>query len=721
MVCPHMSYNNINKSKGGSVIASASYDQRKNIYDVIEKIVKTPKTQKNDHVETKMLLPKGAPDRYNDPKQIWNDLNRIEKDKTAYRLIFPFQRELSPEQNREVIEKVLYIEFVSKGHPVQLSYHKDENGNDHAHAIPADRQLINGAWAAKKSETQYYLRGTVKEMDENGKVLNPDAVILTLNDKVDTPQLTRQGFLKRDKNGNILFKKGWQELVYLDEDKKIPLLDKNGKPVLVDIREPDYEPQTKIQKMKKNRNSWKPQWKRATQKYSNVSEVGGKKRVRRTWEKCLNEAFKKYQIKNKNGKILKVDFRSYKEQNKERPADEQLIPTKHVGYGFKSVKLREYNENAKRHNAKVERLRTEKQELAKLEKSLAAIETETRKTQMPEPKRTKSKPAEPNQPTKIVPTSPAPTVQTNVAAAATAKTLSVVDGIAGKKVSAPSGKILKKDDFPLTQEERILRELYDDGTLDDLPTHKPKINALKEWSQALTSKPTTPSTGHDRENPKNVAAVLTEEEARSNYKAKAKIRDDSLAALKKDFVKKRYYYHYLEDSWKVQELKSTWEKNLEAAEKEVDILNQNRSWMDKLRGKYYDIPKNKQDELKKLQMEFLVAERQLEKKYPEIRKYPEIPEVKDKMEKFYEKRQANLIINDAKKMGYKDDQELLQKYLNDAAAAKEAFSKIPTAPDDPVTGRNIQQKNHSKTNTAAKKIAPAKTTTPEKKKGKPRS
>ena len=54
-------------------------------------------------------------------------------------------------------------------------------------------------------------------------------------------------------------------------------------------------------------------------------------------------------------------------------------------------------------------------------------------------------------------------------------------------------------------------------------------------------------------------------------------------------------------------------------------------------------------------------------------------------------------------------------------AAKEAFSKIPTAPDDPVTGRNIQQKNHSKTNTAAKKIAPAKTTTPEKKKGKPRS
>ena len=68
------------------------------------------------------------------------------------------------------------------------------------------------------------------------------------------------------------------------------------------------------------------------------------------------EAYEKYGITDENGEILKVDLRSYREQNKERPEDEHLIPTLHIGYRKKKDKasqeevheIIQYNENAKK-------------------------------------------------------------------------------------------------------------------------------------------------------------------------------------------------------------------------------------------------------------------------------------------------------------------------------------------------------------------------------------
>ena len=390
MSCPHLKYSIINKSNGGSIIASSAYDRREKMFDELENRMKYPHTKSDDHVLTKMLLPKDSPASYTDPYRIWNDLNKIESDKIGYKLIIPFQRELSFNQNLELAIELLNEEYVSKGHPVQIDVHRGKNNNYHLHAIAADRRLINGEWENQKTETVYYKRGTVKKLDSRGKVINPDAVKLTNADKINTPKLKGKK-LQYDKNNNVIMEKGWQELQYNSNGK--PLLDENGYPVLVDIREPYYiqeegstEYSTKEIKYSKNGKYIKPQFKKDTVKHSDVSDIGNINRIRMTWERLQNEYYKKCNVRDEDGKIFTVDLRSYKEQNKVRPADQQMIPTKHIGYGMKSESVLNYNDDAKKHNElvkeiqmKARALKAEQDKLARTEKARAAMLQENEK------------------------------------------------------------------------------------------------------------------------------------------------------------------------------------------------------------------------------------------------------------------------------------------------------------------------------------------------------
>ena len=396
MTCPHLRHRILYKTQGSGLIAAASYNSRRKIFDESEHRMKYPHAKADDHILTQMLLPNGAPQSYNDPQQIWNDLLSIENDKTAYNIIIPFQKELTFEQNLQLAIDLLNDEFVSKGHCVQIDVHdqKNGNGNFHLHAIVSDRQLKNGKWDLQKSETIYYRRGTVKQLDNKGRVINPDAVILTMNDKVDTPVL-RKKKLQYDDNGNIIFEKGWQELQY-DENGK-PLLDEKGHPVLIDIREPLYPNEYYSQNKKdaqslhgdnksKNGKIYKKKlWKKATVKHSDISDNDNITRLRQKWQDYQNEYFAKHNVLDEDGNPLKVDLRSYRKQNKERPASETLIPTVHVMPHYeKEDELKEYNENAKKHNNAVKvtrrlsrKIKDEEEKLKNTESNIIAIQQQS--------------------------------------------------------------------------------------------------------------------------------------------------------------------------------------------------------------------------------------------------------------------------------------------------------------------------------------------------------
>ncbi len=650
MTCQHMSYSSINKSKGGSVIASASYDERREIFDELEGRTKMKHTQKDDFLFSEMLLPEGAPEEYRKTEKLWNELNRIEKDKTAYRFIFPFQRELALEQNMEVIRNVMNEEFVRKGLPVQLFVHKGEGDNMHVHALAADRQLIKGKWAEKKSETKYYRRGTVKVLDEKGKVINPDAVVLSLNDKVNTPKLDRQGNLMRDHNGNIIFTRGWQELQY--DSAGNPLMDAKGKPILIDIREPDYD-SNGIQKMSKNGNYKKLQWKRTTEKFTDVSVVGHKKKVRQTWQRHLNTALKKYGVKDENGILLQVDFRSYKEQNKERPTDEQLIPSRKIGYGKNAKSKKDYNTIVRQHNANIKKLRELKMKLIQ------------EKQKLTEALKAKNQNVHINQTAKSAPIAKTPTVRTNVAEVA-AKTLSVIDSVAGKNVPASSGKILRKDP-PLTKEDRILREFLDDGTdaIDDLPNRKPKINAVRELKNVL-------STFQDHSLTRSIEPATLSAEPVTEDITEAPADDVQIQEARMQPQAHAAAMRRIDDE---REEKLEKEKELQVIKKKrIEITAELRAQIGFFCYEQYliDVSKNTNN---------------IENKYPELKKYPETSNPLEKFAYYYVDQQMNLVIRDAKNMGFPDPDGLNPQYMELHKSEQELYRIVH--PDSPASGQTV--------------------------------
>ena len=892
MTCPHLSHSIINKSKGGSIIASASYNKREKMFDELEGRMKYSHTSAADHELNKMLLPDGAPERYTDPSRIWNDLNKIESDKVGYKLIIPFQRELSYEQNLELAIELMNEVYVKKGYPVQIDVHRGKNNNDHLHAIAADRRLINGAWDEQKTETIYYKRGTVKELDKKGNVINPDAVILTLNDKIDTPKLKRKK-LQYDKSGNIIMEKGWQELQY-DANGK-PLLDDKGYPVMVDIREPYYiqdknsaEYSTREIKYSKNGKYRKPQYKKATIKHGDISDTDSIIRIRKTWERLQNEAYQKYNILDENGKILSVDLRSYKEQNKDRAEDQQLIPTKHVGYGEKQEELINYNEIADNHNRLVKEIRTkaqalkaEKEKLAHSENALAAMQQDKEKfyallnprqayiniwtaryneltTQRKDYEftvlselqsgrklnadrrnridrytkkgnaawnrlnrhdqlmkkistkiqsdtesvidiatlagkkfdtftnkeivsficarygydtstiaadvlertnkdnsnalsgRDEKSPYFPKNNTnatklkqsiKVITGNPDIAAVTKEAFAtwdkapdeappktvidvldsyrtaeeaynatlsgkkwnivrieknynpdainqdyrnnaelksiapqvkqATVQTaLSIAAGLANQKTSAPSGKILRQDERPMTEDDRIHREYFGDGTdaIDELPNHKPQTNAIRELQNVLStfqdhsltrSMEATPQSAE----PATDNTTVSSANNAPNREAETQAQDQVVIMRRIDDDREE----------KRKKEKAAAEKELQSIrDKRIEITSELRTQVGTFRYEQYLIEQQQNAQ-------------NIEEKYPEMKKYPETSEPLKKFAYYYADRQMNLVINDAKTMGFPDPNGFIPQYQVLHQREQELYRIVHS--DDPANGQ----------------------------------
>ena len=378
MTCPHLRHRPVDKHKGNNIFAKLAYNSRTVFYDNSAHRKFYPHAKKSDLAcPPFMLLPDGAPQNYKNAEKCFNDINAVDNGKIAYNIMIPFQKELTFEENLALLKELIHDEFVSKGHVVHIAIHHGDkdNHNDHAHILVITRRLIHGEWEKNKSHTLYYLRGTVKKLDDNGKVINPDAVLLSEKDKVDTPILKRKK-LQYDDNGNILYKKGWQKLQF--DDNGQPLLDDKGRPVLIDIREPDYDPKTGLQKLGKNGDyESHKQFKKTTVKHSDISNLDNIPRLRQKWQNLQNLYFAKNKIMDERGEILKVDLRSYAEQNKTLPHDEQLVPTKHVFRPTKDKSLDDIyrqmidnNNKAKEHNNRVRALQSKKYELAKLQKEI---------------------------------------------------------------------------------------------------------------------------------------------------------------------------------------------------------------------------------------------------------------------------------------------------------------------------------------------------------------
>ena len=153
----------ISRGKGKTATAAAAYRSGTKIVD--DEFGETHDyTRKGGVVFSEILLCVNAPSKYSDRQTLWNEVQKIEKQKNAQlcrevevALPIEFPRDEQIEVVREYIKK----NFTDKGMIADWSLHDKSDGNPHAHILLTMRPLKqNGEWGAKRKDSYAF--------DDNG-------------------------------------------------------------------------------------------------------------------------------------------------------------------------------------------------------------------------------------------------------------------------------------------------------------------------------------------------------------------------------------------------------------------------------------------------------------------------------------------------------------------------------------------------------------------------
>lgn len=146
------------------MVGAAAYQSGDKIYSEYEHEWKS-----GDHLERiihkEILLPPNAPEKYRNRATLWNAVDASETKataQTARRIIMALPKELTQEQNIELIRNYCQTSFVDRGMIADFAVHDDNEGNPHAHVLLTMRSINEqGEWNPK-TRTEFIL-------DENGE------------------------------------------------------------------------------------------------------------------------------------------------------------------------------------------------------------------------------------------------------------------------------------------------------------------------------------------------------------------------------------------------------------------------------------------------------------------------------------------------------------------------------------------------------------------------
>ena len=168
----------ISRGKGKTATAAAAYRSGTKIVD--DEFGKTHDyTRKGGVAFSEILLCVNAPSKYSDRQTLWNEVQKIEKQKNAQlcrevEVALPI--EFSHHEQIEVVREYIKKNFTDKGMIADWSLHGKSDGNPHAHILLTMRPLKpNGEWGAKRKD-RYAL-------DENGNKI-PIIDVLTNKQKI---------------------------------------------------------------------------------------------------------------------------------------------------------------------------------------------------------------------------------------------------------------------------------------------------------------------------------------------------------------------------------------------------------------------------------------------------------------------------------------------------------------------------------------------------------
>lgn len=197
MAIYHFSAQIITRSKGQSAVASASYRSGDKLVD--ERTGETKFYKREVQPETMILAPSHAPEWAKDRNRLWNEVEKIERNKNsqlAREINVALPNELSPENQKELIQNYVQEQFVDRGMVADIAIHRDDLNNQHAHVMLTVRQFDeNGEWGNKKRKDYEVDKDGNKVLDKNGKP-KYQTVSLTDWDKKENIEQWREQWAK---------------------------------------------------------------------------------------------------------------------------------------------------------------------------------------------------------------------------------------------------------------------------------------------------------------------------------------------------------------------------------------------------------------------------------------------------------------------------------------------------------------------------------------------
>jgi len=170
MAIYHLSAQIIGRSGGKSAVASAAYRAGEKLHD--EHIGQTFDYTKKRGVDyTEILAPSNAPEWASDRSRLWNEVENIEKSKNsqlARELNIALPKELTRDQQIELIRNFAKQQFVAKGMIADVALHNLAGENPHAHIMLTIRPFNEDKTWGAKSKKDYIL-------DRDGKKITLDS------------------------------------------------------------------------------------------------------------------------------------------------------------------------------------------------------------------------------------------------------------------------------------------------------------------------------------------------------------------------------------------------------------------------------------------------------------------------------------------------------------------------------------------------------------------
>ncbi|MBT2602020.1 MobA/MobL family protein [Bacillus sp. ISL-53] len=153
MAIYHFSAQVISRSKGQSAVASAAYRSGERLKDERTDEIKFYKREVQP--ETMILAPSQSPEWVQDRQQLWNEVEKSETRKNsqvAREINIALPRELSHQEQAELIRGYVQKEFVDQGMIADVAIHRDDKENPHAHVMLTTREISEEGFTVKNRD-----------------------------------------------------------------------------------------------------------------------------------------------------------------------------------------------------------------------------------------------------------------------------------------------------------------------------------------------------------------------------------------------------------------------------------------------------------------------------------------------------------------------------------------------------------------------------------------